>query len=386
MAAEQLVEQILSKHPGMLRERIKERLTRERKKTNGLISDEILLRMIAGEFGVQFDVSRASAPELPVANLVPGLNDVSVVGRVVAVYKPKTFTGRKSGMVASFFIVDRSSILRVVLWNSKASLLESDGVKVGEIVRVSHGYTKEGREGVELHVGEKSKIETSPSDVKESDFPSVSSFMMRIGDVVQKRKNRRVNVAGVVGRIFKTSTFERQDSTTGKVMRLILRDESEEVSVVAWNEKAEELEGMLKEGAGLRLIGAKAKMAESGALELHVDSGTYAEVFQDGEAIQKVISLKEGSVHISVEGTIVAAPTLREVKTAKQEIVNLTTFQIADETGCVWVSAWRQHALNAVNLKAGDKISLKNAYAKKGFNGQLEVSTRDGTYMAVVNQ
>jgi len=386
MAAEQLVEQILSKHPGMLRERIKERLTRERKKTNGLISDEILLRMIAGEFGVQFDVSRASAPELPVANLVPGLNDVSVVGRVVAVYKPKTFTGRKNGMFASFFIVDRSSILRVVLWNSKASLLESDGVKVGEIVRVSHGYTKEGREGVELHVGEKSKIETSPSDMKESDFPSVSSFMMRIGDVVQKRKNRRVNVAGVVGRIFKTSTFERQDSTTGKVMRLILRDESEEVSVVAWNEKAEELEGMLKEGAGLRLIGAKAKMAESGALELHVDSGTYAEVFQDGEAIQKVISLKEGSAHVSVEGTIVAAPTLREVKTAKQEIVNLTTFQIADETGCVWVSAWRQHALNAVNLKAGDKISLKNAYAKKGFNGQLEVSTRDGTYMAVVNQ
>jgi len=342
--------------------------------------------MIAGEFGVQFDVSRASAPELPVANLVPGLNDVSVVGRVVAVYKPKTFTGRKNGMFASFFIVDRSSILRVVLWNSKASLLESDGVKVGEIVRVSHGYTKEGREGVELHVGEKSKIETSPSDMKESDFPSVSSFMMRIGDVVQKRKNRRVNVAGVVGRIFKTSTFERQDSTTGKVMRLILRDESEEVSVVAWNEKAEELEGMLKEGAGLRLIGAKAKMAESGALELHVDSGTYAEVFQDGEAIQKVISLKEGSAHVSVEGTIVAAPTLREVKTAKQEIVNLTTFQIADETGCVWVSAWRQHALNAVNLKAGDKISLKNAYAKKGFNGQLEVSTRDGTYMAVVNQ
>ena len=386
MAAEQLVEQILSKHPGMLRERIKERLTRERKKTNGLISDEILLRMIAGEFGVQFDVSRASAPELPVANLVPGLNDVSVVGRVVAVYKPKTFTGRKNGMFASFFIVDRSSILRVVLWNSKASLLESGGVKVGEIVRVSHGYTKEGREGVELHVGEKSKIETSPSDMKESDFPSVSSFMMRIGDVVQKRKNRRVNVAGVVGRIFKTSTFERQDSTTGKVMRLILRDESEEVSVVAWNEKAEELEGMLKEGAGLRLIGAKAKMAESGALELHVDSGTYAEVFQDGEAIQKVISLKEGSAHVSVEGTIVAAPTLREVKTAKQEIVNLTTFQIADETGCVWVSAWRQHALNAVNLKAGDKISLKNAYAKKGFNGQLEVSTRDGTYMAVVNQ
>ena len=386
MAAEQLVEQILLKHPGMSRERIEERLTRERKKTNGLISDEILLRMIAAEFGVQFDVSRASSPELSVANLVPGLNDVSVVGRVVAVYKPKTFTGRKNGMFASFFIVDRSSILRVVLWNSKASLLESDGVKVGEIVRVSHGYTKEGREGVELHVGEKSKIETSPSDMKESDFPSVSSFMMRIGDVVQKRKNRRVNVAGVVGRIFKTSTFERQDSTTGKVMRLILRDESEEVSVVAWNEKAEELEGMLKEGAGLRLIGAKAKMAESGALELHVDSGTYAEVFQDGEAIQKVISLKEGSAHVSVEGTIVAAPTLREVKTAKQEIVNLTTFQIADETGCVWVSAWRQHALNAVNLKAGDKISLKNAYAKKGFNGQLEVSTRDGTYMAVVNQ
>jgi len=165
MAAEQLIEQILSKHPEVPREQIEGRLTKEKKKTNGLISDETLLRMIAAEFGIPLNANGRSPPELSMTSLVPGLNNVSVVGRVVAIYKPKAFTGHKNGKFASFFIADRSRILRVVFWNSKTDLLESGEVKVGEITRVSHGYTKEGREGIELHVGEKSKIETCPPEI-----------------------------------------------------------------------------------------------------------------------------------------------------------------------------------------------------------------------------
>jgi len=379
MAAEQLIEQILSKHPEVPREQIEARLAKEKKKTNDLISDEILLRMIAAEFGIQLDTNDRSPLELSLTNLVPGLNNVSVVGRVVAIYKPKTFTGHKNGKFASFFIADKSRLLRVVFWNSKASLLESDEVKVGEIMRVSHGYTKEGREGIELHVGEKSKIEASPPDLKESDFPTVNNFMTNIRGIGQKHKNKRINIAGTLGRIFKISTFERQDSTTGKVMHFNLKDETGETSVVAWNEKTDELEALFKEGVALRLVNAKVKVTELGNVEIHVDAGTYAEAFQPCEEYRKVASLEEGLTQVNVNGMIVAKPTLKEIKTAKQELVNLATFQIEDETGRIWVSAWRQHALKVINLKTGDKIAVKNAYIRKGFSDQLEISTRDST-------
>lgn len=385
MIFEQLIEQIMSKHPEMSRELIEGRLAREKKKTNGLISDETLLRMIAAEFGVKPSVNDNSLPELSMTDLVSGLNDVSIVGRVVAIYKPKTFTGRKNGRFASFFIADKSRVLRVVLWNSKASILESGEVKVGGIVRVSHGYTKEGRDGIELHVGEKSKVEASPQDVKENDFPAVSDLMTQIRDVSQKHKNKRVNIAGTVERLFRASTFERQDSTLGKVMHLTLKDETGEAAVVAWNEKADELEAMLKDGVTLRLVNAKVKATDSENLEIHVDSGTSVEVFQPLEAFQKVATLEDGLTHVNIDGTVVTEPTLKEIKTAKQELVNLATFQIEDETGRVWVSAWRQHALRVSSLKLGDKITVKNAYTKKGFSDQLEISTRDSTSIAIVH-
>ena len=379
MAEEQLIEQILSKHSEVSREQIEGRLTKEKKKTNGLISDEILLRMIAAEFGVQLSINGRSPLELSMTCLVPGLNDVSAVGRVVAIYKPKTFTGHKNGKFASFFIADKSRLLRVVFWNSKANLLESGEVKVGEIVRVSHGYTKEGREGIELHVGEKSKVEASPRDVKEGDFPTVSNFMTQIRNIGQKHKNKRVNIAGTVEKLFKTFTFERQDSTIGKVMRLTLEDETGETSVVAWNEKADELEVLLKEGIAVRLVNAKVKITELGNVEIHADAGTYAETFQPCEEYRKVASLEEGLTQVNVNGMVVAKPTLKEIKTAKQELVNLATFQIEDETGRIWISAWRQHALKVINLKTGDKIAVKNAYIRKGFSDRLEISTRDST-------
>jgi ssDNA-binding replication factor A large subunit len=52
---------------------------------------------------------------------------------------------------------------------------------------------------------------------------------------------------------------------------------------------------------------------------------------------------------------------------------------LKDETGKIWISSWRKNAETAGNLKVGDKITIKNAYVKKGFEDQLEISTRSTT-------
>ena len=383
MMAEELIKQILSKHPEISREEILKRLEKEKRKTGGFISDGALLRMIAAEFGVEIPQDETLAPTLSMRDLVPSLGDVTVVGRIVAVFPPKTFDGNRSGKFASLFVTDKSDILRVVLWNDKANFIESGEVKVGQIVRFSHGYTREDRSGrVEFHVGNKGEMEVNPKDVEAEDYPTINKFATRIGEITQAHKNRRVNVIGVVKELFSASTFRRRDSSSGKVMRFMLADGTGEISVVIWNEKVDELEKILKKGIRLQVVNAKVKNALSEGLEIHVDAGTYVETPAPAEEFLKIVDLKEGLNRVNVEGEVVTKSVVRDVKTSKGEIVKLTVFELKDETGRIWVSAWRKHAETAGTLNVGDKAIIKNAYVKRGFGDQPELSTRNTTSIA----
>jgi replication factor A1 len=386
MSTEEIIEQILSRRPELSREEILEKLEMEKRKTGGFISEETLLRMIAAEFNVEFSHDKALTPALSIRDLIPSLNDVTLVGRVVAVFLPKAFNGRRSGKVASLLVTDKSGMLRVVLWNDKTNLIHSCEIKVGQVIRFSHGYTREDRSGkVELHVGGKSEIETNPQGVEAKDYPFIGEFTIKIGEITQVHKNKKVNITGTVKELFPASTFKRQDSSSGKVMRFKLADETGDIPVVVWNEKVDELENVIGNDVKLQVVNAKAKKALSKGLEIHVDAEAYVETLSQKEEFLKIVDLREDSNSINVEGEVVTKPLNRGVKTSKGEIVRLTVFELKDETGRIWVSAWQGHADSAKDLKVDDRIIIKNAYVKKGFGDQLEISTRNATSIVKQN-
>jgi len=379
MSTEKIIDQILSKHPEISREDIMKRLEGEKRKTGGFISDETLLRMIGAEFGVESSL-KALAPILSIRDLVPSLSDITMVGRVVAVFSSKAFKGDRSGKVASLLVADQSGILRVVLWDDKTKFIDSGEIMVGQVIRFYHGYTREDRSGrVELHIGEKGKIEINPQNVEAKDYPTIDKFTTKIGEITQAHKRKKVNVMGTVKEFSALSTFQRQDSSFGKVMRFILSDGTGEIPVVVWNEKVDELEKTLKRGVELQIINAKVKKAVSGGLEIHANTETYVEKLAPLEEFLKIADLREDLNRVNVEGEVVTKPMIRNVKTSKAELVNLAVFELKDETGRMWVSAWRRHADSAKDLKVGDKIIIKNAYVKKGFDEQTEISTRNTT-------
>ncbi|MEM3759939.1 MAG: OB-fold nucleic acid binding domain-containing protein [Candidatus Bathyarchaeia archaeon] len=380
MSIEKLIELILSKHPEISRDELLEKLKREREKTAGFISDESLLRMIAAEFGVEIFQSGFSAPALLMGDLVPSLNDATVVGRVVAVFTSKTFGTREGGKFASLLVVDKSGMLRVILWNDKTSLIDSGTLKVGQIVRFSHGYTREGRNGkVELHIGDKGDIQINPQDVNVKDYPDINKFTIKIEEITKTYINKNLHLMGRIKEVFPVATFKRKDSSSGKVLRLILSDETGELPVVIWNEKVDELEKRLKKGVRLQIVNAKLKKAANGGLDIHVDTGTYVEVLASAPEFLKIADLKEGLNRVNIEGEVATKPLLRNVKASKGEVVKLAVFELKDETGRIWVSTWRKNAEIANNLKVGDKIIIKNAYVKRGFGDQLEISTKSIT-------
>jgi replication factor A1 len=275
MTSEEIIQQILSKHPEVSRNQILENLETEKSKTGGLIADETLLRLIAARYGVELLQDRVYR-KLSINHLVPGLNDVTVAGRLVAVYPPRAFEGEKSGKFANLIIADKDATLRVILWNDKVELIEAGELKAGQIVRFSHGYTREDRKGkVELHLGNRSQIEVEPKNIKADEYPSIGKFATKISKITKACES--IHLTGTVKELFPASTFTRSDMSTGTVMRFTLADETGEIPVVVWNEKAEELERRLKPNANLQLVNAKVKENANGKLEAHVDSYTYVE-------------------------------------------------------------------------------------------------------------
>jgi replication factor A1 len=383
MTIEEIIQQILAKHPEMSREQILETLKTEKDKTSNLIADATLLRLIAAEHGVKIPSDKVYSRKLSISHLVPSLNDVTVTGRVVAVYPSKAFEGKKSGKYASLMITDKDGVLRVMLWNDKADLIESGELKTGQVVRFAHGYTREDRNGkVELHLSGKGEIEVNPQNISAEDYPAIGKFATKIKEITKPHRN--VHLAGTVGEVFPSSTFTRQDQSTGKVLRFTLADSTGKMAVVAWNAKAEELEPCLKSNVELQLVNAKVKAAPNGGFEVHVNASTYVNVSAAAaEQLTKIASLNAGLNSVNVEGEVSDAPVSREVTTFKGEKVKLAVFELKDDTGSVRVSAWRKHAEAVNSLKVGDRVRLANVYVRKGFDNRVELSTRNATSVTV---
>ncbi len=310
-----------------------------------------------------------------------GLYDVTVAGRLIAVFPAKTFQGpEKSGKFATLTIVDHDGLLRVVLWNEKAELVERGELKAGQAVRLLHGYTREDRYGkTELHLGNKSQVEVEPPS-KAAEYPSIEKFVAKISTLTLELSN--VILSGEVKEVLGESSFIRSDTSVGTVTRLTLADDSGQVTVVFWNEKATELENTLKANARLLLVNARVKEGQNGGLEVHVDSNTFIDVQSASVKCTNTSGLAEDRI-VNFEGTISALRENKEVTTSKGENIKLVVFDLKDEGGVVRVSAWREHAEALKDLKIGDKVVLENVYVKKGFGGKLELSTRSTTVASV---
>lgn len=281
MSLEELIQRILSARSDLKREDLIKKIEEKRRSLGGYFTYEVLARMVASELGVKAVGVSTQERKLSIRDLVSGLNDVTVAGRVVAVYPVQSFKrgDGTEGKVAHLLISDKTGDMQVVLWDDNASHVERERIRRGQIVRISHGYVREGRSGeMELHVGRRGKVEVSPEDLSEAEYPPL----------------------------------------TGPT--------------------------------------------------------------------NKIEELREGDDHVTVQGVVVTKPLVREVRTARGEQVLVTTFELKDETGRIWVSAWRRLAEVAGGLRVGTHVRVRDGYVKRGFADQLEISSRSSTSIEVLTK
>jgi replication factor A1 len=381
MTTQDIIQEILQKNPLITQEQILEKLKAEKARTGDLLGDETLLRLIAAKLGVQVQQNTIqNYGVLSTSRLFAGLYDVTVAGRLIAVFPAKTFQGaEKSGKFATLMLADKEGLLRVVLWNEKAELVERGELQAGQTVRLVHGYSRQDKYGkTELHLGTKSQVEFDPAAKEE--YLTIQKFTAKINTLNINSGN--VHLSGEVKEVLGESSFIRSDTSVGTVTRLILADDSGQVTVVFWNEKATELEIALKANARLLLVNARVKEGQNGGLEVHVDSNTFIEIQAAQVKFTKVASLVEERI-VNFEGIVCDVRENKEVTTSKGETVKLVVFDLKDDGGSVRVSAWREHAEAFKDLKTGEKVVLQNIYVKKGFGGKIELSTRSATVASI---
>lgn len=159
MDLEKIVEQILSSRQDLTRQDVITLIERKQAGVKAFFTTEAAARIVAAELGVE--VGRTPLRfEVLIQDLVSGLNDVTLTGRVVTRHPPKTFTRRNGtgGLFVRLLLEDRSGTVQVLVWDDTVALVEN--VKRGHIIRVSHGYVREGLDGKpELHVGRRGRVD-----------------------------------------------------------------------------------------------------------------------------------------------------------------------------------------------------------------------------------
>ena len=165
-----------------------------------------------------------------VEDLTLGASDVDLVGQVLDTDSIRTFDrdDGSEGRVANLTVGDETGRVRVTLWDGKADLAEE--FSAGEVVEVGDGYVRERDGDLELHVGDRGTVERVDEDVE---------YVPETTDIADLEIGQTVDVGGGVIETDPKRTFDRDDGSEGQVRNVRIKDETGEIRVALWGDKAD---------------------------------------------------------------------------------------------------------------------------------------------------
>ncbi|WP_435159657.1 single-stranded DNA binding protein [Haladaptatus sp. DFWS20] len=165
-----------------------------------------------------------------ISDLSLGLSDVNLQGKLLDTSAVRTFDrdDGSEGRVANLTLGDETGRLRVTLWDEQANTAEE--LSPGIAVEVVDGYVRERNGSLELHVGNRGAVEAIDAAI-EYVPESTSIADLQIGDTA--------DIAGVIRSADPKRTFDRDDGSEGQVKNVRVQDETGDIRVALWGEKAD---------------------------------------------------------------------------------------------------------------------------------------------------
>jgi replication factor A1 len=192
---------------------------------NGL---EVSADRVEGDDETDIDVDLTEGSTVEALSL--GQSDVNLRGVVLDTGTVRTFSrdDGSEGRVSNLTLGDETGRVRVTMWDERADRAEE--LEPGTTVEVVDGYVRERDGNLELHVGSRGAIE----EVEEA-----VTFVPEATDIATLEIGQTVDIAGVIRSADPTRTFDRDDGSEGQVRNVRVTDETGDVRVALWGEKAD---------------------------------------------------------------------------------------------------------------------------------------------------
>ncbi|PSQ47214.1 replication factor A [Halobacteriales archaeon SW_6_65_15] len=165
-----------------------------------------------------------------VEDLSLGLSDVNLRGKVLDTDSIRTFSrdDGSEGQVSNLKVGDPTGRIRVTLWDEKAD--RADELDPGVSVEVVDGYVRERDGDLELHVGNRGAVEEIDDEIE---------YVPETADIAELEIGDTVDIGGVVRSADPKRTFDRDDGSEGQVRNIRVQDETGDLRVALWGEKAD---------------------------------------------------------------------------------------------------------------------------------------------------
>ncbi|PIN86130.1 hypothetical protein COV19_06555 [Candidatus Woesearchaeota archaeon CG10_big_fil_rev_8_21_14_0_10_44_13] len=191
------------KEKGLSDEEISLKIKQKMDQLSGLISKEGAAHIIANELGIKL-VDQASG-RLKIKNLLMGMRNVEIVGRVQEIYEAREFkTETRTGKVGSLILGDETGTVRLVLWGGQADKMKE--INKGDVVQIEAGYVKQNNNRMEVHLGDRGNMKINPegekiAEVKKAEAKRKSISELKEGDI-------DVELFGTIVQIYDLRFFE----------------------------------------------------------------------------------------------------------------------------------------------------------------------------------
>ena len=197
-----------------------------------------------------------------IADLSPGMIDVSVVGQVLHISDIRTFTRKdgsnSTGSVGNITIGDETGKIRVTLWDDKTEVMGK--LNIGDCIEITGGYTRENYydSRTEIQIGDQGNIKKSDETV---------NYVENVTPISDIGIDETVTIVGYVTGLDEVREITRSDGKISRVTNIYVSDETGDnrIRVALWGEHADI---HLDVGDKIQIIDCYAKSGWNNEIEL----------------------------------------------------------------------------------------------------------------------
>ena len=288
-----MIEVVLQKKPDISAEDVRELIDEKKRKIGaGYLTDQGALFLVAADLGISFENNQSTLTSIK--DLYIGANDVNLTARVINIYPIRKYTRRDTNEEVqnrTLTIYDKESSIKVRLWDQHVSFPEDYNLKPGDLIKISHGYTKSGLDNKAIiNLGSKAMIEKSTGDTDDenSEIPSLDAISKTVDEIKEPVDN--IIVTGILSSNPRVSRYVNFRNEEGKSLHIPLSNEdgTKTIRSIIWNINENKIPGIFTQGSKVKLIGVKVKQGNpqysNEEFEIHGDEGTMIQVQQTKHA------------------------------------------------------------------------------------------------------